>query len=137
MPPDAPGPGTPARWLAFARSDLALASGPAGPDVLPATLCFHAQQAAEKAVKAVLVHAAVPAPRTHDLSLLLSLVPARCAPPPDPSAAAELTGYAVAARYPGVEEEVTPHDLQEAVSVAAAVVAWAERTVSGDPPSRP
>ena len=53
MPPDSDGPGGGEDWLRHARSDLALASavGPVG-DILAETLCFHAQQAAEKALKA-------------------------------------------------------------------------------------
>jgi len=37
-----------------------------------------------------------------------------------------LTPYAVEARYPGLWEEVTPSDHQEALRVAQRVVAWAE-----------
>jgi HEPN domain-containing protein len=44
-----------ARWLAYAESDLAVAHGVDRPGVILETLCFHAQQAAEKAIKAVLV----------------------------------------------------------------------------------
>lgn len=118
----------------FARSDLALARRSPEPDVLPETLCFHAQQAAEKALKAVLIRASVAPPKTHDLALLLKLVPARYPPLPDPVAVAELTGYAVAARYPGVEEEVTPLDLREAVASAESVVDWAGRILADSPP---
>jgi len=66
MPPDSDGPGGGEDWLRHARSDLALASavGPVG-DILAETLCFHAQQAAEKALKAVLVHVGIEFPRTH------------------------------------------------------------------------
>ncbi|WP_456427531.1 HEPN domain-containing protein [Rhodocaloribacter sp.] len=53
--PDLPEPGAAADWLRYARSDLALArvEPPAG--VLTEMLCFHAQQAAEKALKALLI----------------------------------------------------------------------------------
>jgi len=50
--PDAAG--SPSDWLRHARSDLALARlAAAREDVLPEQACFHAQQAAEKALKAV------------------------------------------------------------------------------------
>ena len=45
MPLDPPTPGSPEDWLRHARSDLALAQQWQVPDVLLATLCFHAQQA--------------------------------------------------------------------------------------------
>ncbi len=61
----------PARWLAHARSDLALAKLGLHQDVFPEQICFHAQQAAEKAFKAVLLHCRVDFPFTHDLSELL------------------------------------------------------------------
>lgn len=47
--------GSPSMWLAYARSDLALARVGPGAEVLAEALSFHAQQAAEKGLKAVLV----------------------------------------------------------------------------------
>ncbi|TAK33547.1 MAG: HEPN domain-containing protein [Chloroflexota bacterium] len=60
--------------MRHARSDLAIAGQPRTPDVLLETLCFHAQQAAEKSLKAVLVGEGVPFPFTHDLAILVTLV---------------------------------------------------------------
>jgi len=51
----------PERWLAHARSDLAVARLGLQRDVLPEQLCFHAQQVVEKAFKAVLLHRRVAA----------------------------------------------------------------------------
>jgi len=55
MPPEVYAPGSPADWLRHAYSDLALASTMPLPQILLEQLCFHAQQAAEKALKAILV----------------------------------------------------------------------------------
>jgi HEPN domain-containing protein len=41
-----------------------------------------------------------------------------------------LTPYAVEARYPGVWEEVTAGDYEQALHVAGQVLAWAEEQVS-------
>lgn len=71
-----PDPGTPADWLRHARSDLAL-SRAAVEGVLYENLCFHAQQAAEKGVKAVLVAGAITFPRTHNLNGWKRLDPER------------------------------------------------------------
>jgi len=62
MPAEDRMPGSPPDWLHRARSDLNLArlSRPEG--VLLEDLCFHAQQAAEKALKAVLVANSVAVP---------------------------------------------------------------------------
>jgi HEPN domain-containing protein len=73
-------------WLRRARSNFARAAAdPAHPDILLEDLCFDAQQAAEKAIKAVLVYRRIRFPRTHAIADLLSLAagerrphPARC-----------------------------------------------------------
>jgi HEPN domain-containing protein len=52
-------PGSAHDWLRHAKSDLAVATQTKNADILLETLCFHAQQAAEKSLKAVLLHNAV------------------------------------------------------------------------------
>ena len=47
--------GDPADWIRHALSDLSLAKIEKPENVLWEELCFHAQQAAEKALKAVLI----------------------------------------------------------------------------------
>src|SRR5436190_14950337 len=62
-------------WLNRVRSSLTLACESAAlPDTYLEDLCFGAQQAAEKAIKAVLLHLGVGFPSVHDLSLLLTRV---------------------------------------------------------------
>jgi HEPN domain-containing protein len=126
MPPDA---GSPAAWLRFARSDLALASQPSGPEVLLEALCFHAQQAAEKAIKSVLLHYGIPAPKLHSIERLLDLLPPSVQRPGMLTQAASLTDYAVISRSPVDDDPVTQNEYREAVDAAAAVVAWAEGVV--------
>jgi len=60
MPPKMPAPGSPEDWLRHARSDLSIAGQQRASETLLETLCFHAQQAAEEGIKAVLVHFGVP-----------------------------------------------------------------------------
>jgi HEPN domain-containing protein len=58
--------GDAAEWLLHAESHLNYAKlGRDQPTILPNQVAFHAQQAAEKALKAVLVCALVEFPRTH------------------------------------------------------------------------
>jgi HEPN domain-containing protein len=69
-----------AAWLADAQAELANArSLAAHPDegTAPFASAFHAQQAVEKGIKALLVWYGVDFPPRHDLGLLLDLVPAR------------------------------------------------------------
>jgi HEPN domain-containing protein len=64
--------GDPAEWLLHSESDLRYATpGRGAPGILQNQVAFHAQQAAEKALNAVLVHASIDFPRTHDLQALL------------------------------------------------------------------
>ncbi|HVS20848.1 MAG TPA: HEPN domain-containing protein [Pyrinomonadaceae bacterium] len=72
-----PTPDSPEAWLLRARSDLALARAVLNlPDVLREDACFHAQQCAEKSLKALLVHLAIPYQRTHALETLIDLMKA-------------------------------------------------------------
>ncbi len=65
--------GLPEEWLVHAKSDLNLARLSKGrDDVLPEQVCFHSQQAAEKALKAVLLHRKIEFPFIHDIEELLS-----------------------------------------------------------------
>ncbi len=122
-------PGGPADWLRRAQSDLSLAQMPRPEGVLREDLCFHAQQAAEKALKAVLVANSIPIPRTHSLTMLLGLMPGDLELPQAVDDAVILTDYAVASRYPGDYEPVDENELREAVRLAEATVTWAQEEV--------
>lgn len=119
-------PGSAAEWLARARGDLALAKAPLPPGAFLDDLCFHAQQAAEKAIKAVYRHYAWPFRYSHDIDdILTGLEQHGVAIPPEIREAVVLTDYAAAGRYPGREEPVTPEEHAAAIALAARVVAWA------------
>lgn len=75
MPPNYRDPTQAAEWLRRARSNLARArAGRSAPEVLYEDLCFDSQQAAEKAIKAVLVHRQISFPKTHDIIDLLTIL---------------------------------------------------------------
>ncbi|MEW5817617.1 MAG: HEPN domain-containing protein [Spirochaetota bacterium] len=126
MPPSRPDPTDPQEWLRRARSNLAKAKANHDlPEVLYEDLCFDAQQAAEKAIKAALVHKQIPFPKTHDIINLLTLLQQGGVEVPEEIRRADLlTGYAVEARYPGISEEVTREDYVQAVELAEQVVRW-------------
>ncbi len=131
-------PTHPRSWLRRAKSNLTRARLLAGqPGVLYEDLCFDAQQAAEKALKAVLVHQQARFPKTHSVAELLTLVQrSGVEVPGEIQNATLLTPYAVEARYPGLWEEVTAADHEEAVATAERVVEWAEKLVLRDNPDR-
>ena len=94
-------------WVRFADEDLRVARilpGAAAPPAGPAA--YHCQQAAEKALKAVLVRHGVEPERTHDLRRITSAVLMF-----EPGlrdlvgAVVHLTDWGVAFRYPDIEDE--------------------------------
>jgi HEPN domain-containing protein len=131
----------PANWIAFARRDVQAA------DVLRQhgiyeESCFHAQQAAEKALKAFLLYNGQTPPRTHDLSDLLTrcltfdstlnTIRAECT---------TLTQYYAPTRYPDVAAAITPAGLpgqteaQRAMDYARGILSAIETRIL--PPSTP
>ena len=122
--PDALDPDDPEEWMDHARSDLRLAENRL-PEVRLEHLCFHAQQAAEKAIKALMIRRGVDFPYVHDLRALLSLLAdAGDEIPAAVELSGQLTPYAAATRYPGIAERVTEEDYVEAVRLAERVVRW-------------
>jgi HEPN domain-containing protein len=85
--------------------------------------CFHAQQCAEKYLKAFLVEQGVPFPRTHLLvDLLILCLPLDSAFEALRRDLEDLTVYGVRVRYPGFD--ATPSAAQEALTAAARVRAF-------------
>lgn len=123
-------PDNPRNWLARARSNLLLAESGRQDGVFLEDLCFEAQQAAEKALKAVCVFYKVEFPKTHSLITLAGLLEqAGVQLPPEVRDADPLTSYAVQARYPDWDEAVTDLEYQRALTVAGQVVIWAEKII--------
>jgi len=75
MSPERFSPDDPREWLNRARSNLARAKAQIH-DVYLEDLCFDAQQAAEKALKALLIQREVVFPYVHDLARLVTLLEA-------------------------------------------------------------
>lgn len=123
--------GLPHDWLRHAHSDLASVHLLRGHhDVLPAQVCFHAQQAVEKALKAVLALRGADVPPTHDIEELLEAVEKADLTLPIPLASADaLTRFAVQTRYPNPPHEIDEAEAKEAVGLAEQTVAWAAALV--------
>ncbi len=126
------------RWLSKARTDLALATMvlEKGPDMDPWACCFHAQQAAEKALKAVLVARGTEPPYTHDLGALAAVMPDHLSVDVSGDDLGDLTTYATGPRYvfdAGTEtEDPTWAEAERAVVVAGRILA-AVRAFLGEP----
>ena len=116
------------RWLALAEDDLHGAEAMRErDDVAPRLSCFLAQQAAEKAMKARLIGFDTPFPRIHDLLALRALLPAGQPVGLDDPQLANLSVWAVEARYPGDLPDATPSDARDAVAGARLILDAARR----------
>ncbi len=108
------------RWLRFAHEDLqtatALLRHPE--ELIPRHACWLAQQAAEKALKALLIRAQVEFPWTHDLDRLWQLLPAAFQGGIGAEALSELSEWAMESRYPGNWPDAQPADARRAVESA-------------------
>ena len=111
-----------AEWVAKAEGDYRTASRELGVTDKPNydAVCFHAQQCAEKYLKARLVEAGQPFPRIHDLEALLNLTLPLV---PDWESLRgdlqRLTDMAVEVRYPGARADI--EDATEALQTAERV----------------
>ena len=123
-------------WLQKARNDLTAADSIlAGPEVPCDTVCFHCQQAAEKALKAELVRHHVRPPRTHSLEELMDeLEPHLHLPEEVREAACCLEDYSVDVRYPGLYAEPEEEEAREARRNAQRVVDWGRSAGLPDEP---
>jgi len=108
-------------WIRKAESDLAVLELAVGAEVALDTACFHAQQTAEKYLKAYLLARNVPFPFTHNLVRLVALCETQ-----DPqfatltSYADSLTPFAAGLRYDG-EFWPSMEAAEEALEAAVAI----------------
>ena len=118
-------------WLYRAREDLAVmkdlhSSNPAG---FTSTICFHAQQAVEKFLKAFLAFHEVDFPRTHDVDYLLM----ECQKIDSKSFQIDLkslTEFGVSVRYPDDFYVPTPDESNEYSQIAIAISEKVEKLIT-------
>ena len=111
------------QWASLADEDLRLAEYALTMESsCPYRLvAYHAQQCTEKYLKAYLVLLGVDFPFTHNISALLELCEPTAPWALALTQAEALTAYAVTARYPGLEQEVTAAEALEAIAAARQV----------------
>jgi HEPN domain-containing protein len=101
------------------------------PEVHLSMVCFHAQQAVEKSLKAVLFEKHVDFRRTHDLAELAALLHrAGISPPCADAELLKLNPYGVTFRYDDQDIELLTRD--EAARIVRAIRDWAA-TLVGTP----
>lgn len=120
-------------WLDFAKRDLDVARH-LNTAFYPKPLeivCYHCQQAAEKAIKAVIISLGSPGglPKRHDLSFLLDQIHHMVRVDDEIYDCADaLSPYGVASRYPN-EMYLEPRHADQAVKWAETIFDWAIRSV--------
>jgi HEPN domain-containing protein len=119
------------RLLERAKGDSHVAATLATDDGAPHwSVGFHAQQAVEKAIKAVMAYRAIQYPFTHDILLLLELLDANgIEAPPSSKDLVLLTPFATAWRYDDPLQESTTIDYDWVLGRVEDTVAWAEALI--------
>jgi len=107
-------------WIRKAENDFATAQHlNKGGELYVEGTTFHAQQGAEKYLKALLVWHQIEFRKTHDIQELLNLLTSIDHDLPDIlSEAVDLTPYGVEYRYPGDYPDATVEDATKALSLA-------------------
>lgn len=119
------------QWIEFAKTDIGVAKH-LNEQYYPKPLeiiCYHCQQAVEKAIKAIIILCGAKGglPKKHNLSFLLMQIsnmvdiPERYYDYSD-----ELTPYGISVRYPN-ELHIEEHHVKNALQYADEIVCWAEK----------
>ncbi|MBN1292815.1 MAG: HEPN domain-containing protein [Candidatus Latescibacteria bacterium] len=125
-------PNSPEEWLKHALSDLRYAKLGIEPDnILSQQICFHAQQAVEKSLKAILLFSNVDFPLTYDIYQLIDILKiSGITLPSDFEDAGILTPYAVETRYPGYMTEITKQEVEKAIELAETITLWTKAYIT-------
>ncbi len=113
------------QWVDKAEHDLLAAEYmiQAAESMLTDIVCFHCQQCAEKYLKAMLVLLGVAFPKTHDIRLLLDLIPSRFPLNLSRERVVPLNRYVIEGRYPGDWEPIPLEEAKLALAAAKEVKA--------------
>jgi len=118
-------------WQKRAKSNIAFAKiSTISQEILYEDLCYNAQQAIEKALKALCIAHEIIFPRTYDIAYLMELLDVKgITMPVKLESARILTDYAVETRYPGDYEPVDEMDYLKAVKIAEEIVDWVKNEI--------
>ncbi len=116
-------------WMDRAISSLKLASVKREPGIYYEDLCFQAQQAVEKALKALLIKKGKDPGKTHNLIVLLQEVMQFYETPNEIKDLIILTDYAVQTRYPGDYTPIEEKEYLEAIIIATKTIEWARKVI--------
>ncbi len=108
------------KWIEIAEEDLIIANHAftLSSNIPYRLICYHAQQCAEKYLKAFLVSRLIDFPYTHSIDDIVKLCPPELDLMNKLSSTFKLTNYAVAKRYPGELRKTTHAEAVEAIQLA-------------------
>jgi HEPN domain-containing protein len=111
------------QWVDKAEHDLLAAEYmiQSAEGMLSDIVCFHCQQCAEKYLKALLVFLGVAFPKTHDIRLLLDLMPSHISLNLSRERVIPLNRYVIEGRYPGEWEPIALVEAKSALAAAKEV----------------
>ena len=116
-------------WIYRANSSLELAQTKLVNYPSYEDSCFQAQQAAEKAIKGLLIYFGVDPEWTHNIDKLIRELKKFIEIPANINDAAQLTNYAVTTRYPGEFDDITKEEYEQAIKTAQECIDWVENTI--------
>jgi len=116
-------------WIKRAKSNLELAQVKIIHYIQYEDLCFQLQQAAEKALKGLLIFYGVEPEYTHNIDLLITALKKFTDIPEKINEAAQLTIYAVQTRYPGEYDDITKEEYETTVKIAKDCLDWVDNII--------
>jgi HEPN domain-containing protein len=116
-------------WIERAKSSLELAQAKIIRHIHYEDLCFQLQQAAEKALKGLLIYYGREPEFTHNIEILLKEIRNFTPIPENIKEAVQLTNYAVQTRYPGEYEEITKEEYEDSIKIATLCLDWVENKI--------
>jgi HEPN domain-containing protein len=116
-------------WIDRAKSSLELAQAKIIRHIHYEDLCFQLQQAAEKALKGLLIFYGVEPEFTHNIEVLIKELKKFTDIPENIKDAAVLTNYAVTTRYPGEYDEITKDEYEKSIKIAKDCLDWTENKI--------
>ncbi|MDR2086583.1 MAG: HEPN domain-containing protein [Dysgonamonadaceae bacterium] len=116
-------------WIERAKSSLELAQAKIIRHIHYEDLCFQLQQAAEKALKGLLIYYGVEPEFTHNIEILLKEIKNFTDIPKNIKEAVQLTNYAVQTRYPGEYDEITKEEYENSIKIASLCLDWVENKI--------
>ncbi len=111
-------------WIKRAKSSLILSMSKKTDDIYYEDLCFDAQQAAEKALKALIIFLGLEPPKTHSFNSILLELEKKIQIPEKVKNVLDLNDYAVQTRYPGDYQPIDEEEYNNAIEVAEYIYNW-------------